>query len=122
MSVTNGPRRGLMIDALTGDSFDVDFRKFLRTIDALLCCSVINRTTSAPPGSPANGDAYIVKATGSGAWAGHDNAIAVWTTDNPATPGGLWEFYAAGSGMTAWSVADSALYVYNGSTAAWALV
>jgi hypothetical protein len=120
MSVTDGPRRGLMINALTGDGFDADFRKLLRAVDALLCCSVINRSTSAPPGSPANGDAYIVNPTGSGAWAGHDNAIALWTTDNPATPGGLWEFYAATPGMTTYSVADVALYLYNGTT--WVLV
>lgn len=120
MSITNGPRRGLMIDALTGDGFDADFRKFLRAIDALLFCSVVNLSTSAPPGSPANGDAYVVKPSGSGAWAGHDNAIAVWTTDNPATPGGLWEFYPAGDGMIVYSVTDVALACWTGS--AWAAV
>jgi uncharacterized protein DUF2793 len=114
MSVTNGPRRGLMINALTGDNFDLNFRAFLRAIDALLMCSVINRTTSAPPGSPANGDAYIVKATGTGAWASHDNAIAIWTTDNPASAG-EWEFYAAASGILMYSVADTALYFWNGT-------
>lgn len=115
MSVTNGPRRGVMINALTGDLFDSDFRKFLRAIDALLFCSVINMSTSAPPGSPANGDAYIVNPSGSGAWAGHNNAIAIWTTDNPATPGGLWEFYAAAKGVIVYSVADVALYCWTGS-------
>ncbi len=120
MSVTNGPRRGLMINALTGDGFDSNFRQLLRAIDALLFCSVVNLSTSAPPGSPANGDAYVVKATGTGAWAGHDNAIAIWTTDNPATPGGLWEFYSAGNGMIVYSIADVALAAWNGS--AWAAV
>lgn len=120
MSVSNGPRRGLMISALTGDSFDADFRKFLRAIDALLMAYVVNLTTSAPPGSPANGDAYIVKATGSGAWTGHDKAIAIWTTDNPAAPSGEWEFYAAARGMLVVNVADSTLYFFDGS--AWSLV
>ena len=118
MSVTYGPRRGVMINALTGDNFDADFRKFLRAIDALLFCSVVNLSTSAPPGSPANGDAYIVKATGTGAWAGHDNAIAIWTTDNPA--GSVWEFYPAAGGMIVYSIADVALAAWNGS--AWAAV
>jgi hypothetical protein len=119
MSVTNGPRRGLMINALTGDNFDFNFRGFLRAIDALLMCSVINRTTSAPPGSPANGDAYIVQATGSGAWTGHDNAIAIWTTDNPASAG-EWEFYAAAGGVLVYSVADTSMYFWNGT--AWTAV
>jgi hypothetical protein len=107
-----------MINALTGDSFDADFRKLLRGIDALLAAAVINLTTSAPPGSPANGDAYIVKATGTGAWAGHDNAIAIWTTDNPA--GNAWEFYPAAEGMIVANVFDSLLYFWNGS--AWTAV
>ncbi len=113
MSVTNGPRRGLMINALTGDSFDSDFRKFLRAIDALLQARVISLTLSAPPGSPANGDAYIVNPTGSGAWAAHDNAIAIWTTDNPA--GATWEFYPATTGMLVYNIADSTVYFWNGS-------
>ena len=120
MSVTSGPRRGFMINAITGDNFDVAFRTFLRGIDALLAAAVINLTTSAPPGSPANGDAYIVKASGTGAWVGHDNAIAIWTTNNPATPGGLWEFYPAAVGIIVANIADSTLYFWNGS--AWTAV
>ena len=120
MSVTNGPRRGLMINALTGDNFDANFRAFLRVIDALLMCSVIDRTTSAPPGSPANGDAYIVQAAGSGAWLGHDNAVAIWTTDNPAAGAGEWEFYAAAGGLLVYSVADATIYFWNGT--AWTAV
>jgi hypothetical protein len=95
-----------MIDALTGDNFDAQFRTFLRGIDALVCCSVKNMATSAPPGSPANGDAYVVLAPGSGAWTGHNNAIAVWSTDNPAAPSGEWEFYPGTDGMFVYSVAD----------------
>jgi hypothetical protein len=118
MSVTFGPRRGFMINALTGDLHDLAFRALLRGIDALLMGAIINRTTSAPPGSPANGDAYIVKATGTGAWVGHDNAIAIWTTDNPG--GSAWEFYTATAGAHVYSIADSALYVFDGS--AWGVI
>jgi hypothetical protein len=109
-----------MINSLTGDNFDLAFRALLRAIDALLMCSVKNRTTSAPPGSPANGDAYIVQATGTGAWASHDNAIAIWTTDNPAAGAGEWEFYAAAGGILVYSVADTTLYFWNGT--AWTAV
>ena len=118
MSVTNGPRRGLMINALTGENFDADFRKLLRALDALLMCSVLDKSHSAPPGSPANGDAYIVKATGSGAWSGHDDAIAIWTTDNPA--GNVWEFYPAAEGIIVFSIADAGLLAWDG--AAWSAV
>ena len=96
------------------------FRDLLRGLDALLAAAVKNLTTSAPPGSPAKGDAYIVKATRSGAWAGHDNAIALWTTNNPAASSGEWEFYAAAVGMIIANIADSTLYFWNGS--AWTTV
>jgi hypothetical protein len=105
-----------MINALTGDGFDSDFRKFLRAIDALLMCNVLDKTLTAPPGSPTNGDAHIVHATGTGAWSGHDNAIAIWTTDNPAAPSGEWEFYAAANGLVVFNVADTTVYFWNGST------
>jgi len=40
--------------------------------------SVIDLTLDTPPGSPAVRDAYIVAATGSGAWAGHDGHYTWW--------------------------------------------
>jgi hypothetical protein len=118
MSVSNGPRLGVMISAATGDNFDVDFRKFLRAFEALVMCSVTSKTLTAPPGSPANGDRYIVATGGTGAWSGHDNALAVWSTDNPAAPSGEWEFYPALIGFVAFNVADTTYYRYTGS--AWA--
>jgi hypothetical protein len=118
MSDSYGPNLGKLINALTGDTYDVDFRFFLRAIDVLVQCAVISKTLAAPPGSPANGARYIVAGSPTGAWSGHANAIAVWTTDNPATPGGLWEFYAPNFGWLAPNLADGLVYVYSGS--AWA--
>jgi hypothetical protein len=112
--VTNGPNLGRMINALTGDTFDVDFRAFLRMIDVLLQAAVISKTLAAPPGSPANGDRYIIAASPTGAWSGHAGNIAVWTTDNPAS-GGLWEFYTPKFGWTVPNLADGFVYVYSGS-------
>lgn len=115
MSVSYGPNLGKMINAATGDSFDADFRTFLRAIDVLLQGATISKTLTAPPGSPANGDRYIVAASPTGAWAGQAKAIAVWTTDNPGTPGGLWEFYAPKAGWLVYNVADTTFYAYSGS-------
>jgi hypothetical protein len=115
MSVSNGPNLGKMISALDGDAFPVDFRKLLRAIDVLLQGAVISKTLTAPPGSPANGDRYIVGASPTGAWSGQAKSIAVWTTDNPAMPSGLWEFYPPKSGWLVANIADSTVYVYLSS-------
>ena len=119
MTVTAGPNLGLMIDAADGDAFGPQFRGFLRAIDAVLLGAVISRTLTAPPGSPANGDRYVVAAAPTGAWAGKAGNITVWTTDNPATPGGLWEFYPPKAGWTVFSIADGALISY--AAGVWAL-
>lgn len=120
MSVSNGPNLHKMINALTGDSFDIDFRAFLRMIDALVQGAVISKTLTSPPGSPANGARYIVGASPTGAWSGEANNIAVWTTDNPAAPTGEWEFYVPNAGFLVYNSADSTIYYYNGS--AWTAV
>jgi len=58
--------------------------------------SAKNRTTTAPPGSPAAGDTYIVAASATGAWAGKDGNIAVWDGVNSAwvfgVPRAGWRF------------------------------
>lgn len=112
MSITNGPNLGKIINAATGDNFDVDFRKLLRALDVLLQGAVISKTLAAPPGSPANGDRYIVAASPTGAWAGHATHIAVWTTDNPASPSGVWEFYTPAQGWLVTNRADNSLQVF----------
>jgi len=115
MSVSNGPNLHVMINAVTGDSFDINFRQFLRMIDALVQSAVISRTLTAPPGSPVNGARYIVGPSATGAWAGSSNNIAVWTTDDPGTPLGEWNFYPPNAGFLVFSVADSQFLEWNGT-------
>src|SRR5579885_319487 len=82
----------------------------LRMLDALVQLAVLDRDLSAPPGSPAEGQRWIVKAAGSGAWAGHDNAIAAWQD-------GAWAFYAPQPGWRAFVADEGALIAWDG--AAW---
>jgi hypothetical protein len=115
MTITYGPRRGQIINALAGESYPDAWRKLLRALDALTMCSVTAIGVNDPPGTPANGDAYTV-GVGTGAWTGHDNAIAVWTTDDPTGP--KWEFYPATEGMVIWNKNDRTLWRFDSS--AWA--
>ena len=70
---------------------EVTHNEALAIIDALLCGGVINRTQTSDPTSPANGDCYIVSATATGAFTGHENHIAHYYS-------GSWRFYTPKEG------------------------
>ena len=54
----------------------VTHNEALRLLDGLVQLSVLDRHLTAPPGSPADGDRYIVAAGATGDWAGWDLNIA----------------------------------------------
>lgn len=115
MSVLSGPKiLGTMIGASLGDTYLTEGNTTLRGWQALVQANVINRTTNTPPGTPANGDTYIVGSSPTGAWTGHANAIAYYTTQNLGTAG--WDFWTPANGWLAYSQADSNFYKYNGSS------
>lgn len=58
---------------------------------AWLNCVVLSVGDTAPPGSPTNGDRYIVGASATGEWATHDDALAVYRDG--------WQFYAPIEGV-----------------------
>lgn len=80
----------------------------LRILDTLVQLAVLDRDLTAPPGSPAEGQRWIVKAGATGLWAGHDNAIAAWQD-------GAWLFSAPKTGWVAFVVDEGTLLVWNGS-------
>ncbi len=88
----------------------VTFNEAVRALDALLQIAVINRTATAPPANPSEGQRHIVAAGATGAWAGHDHAVAAYQD-------GTWAFYTPKDGWTAWDSAQRRLVVWSG--AAW---
>ncbi len=72
---------------------------------------LLSRSLSAPPASPAEGDTYLVEATGTGAWAGEDGQIAQWQSS-------AWAFFAPYANRPAYVADESLQIVYDGS--AWA--
>lgn len=81
------------------------------TLDAMVQATVKSITTTAPPGSPANGDAYIVPAGATGAWASNTNKVAVWAARNSA-----WTLYTPKNGWQVYNQADGGDYLYNGTS------
>lgn len=83
----------------------------LAVLDALVQTAVISMTTSAPPGSPADGDMYIVGASATGDWAGEENNLAYYIAEETR-----WEFYTAGTKIKiVLNNEDGALYIWNGA-------
>lgn len=69
-----------------------------------------DRDLATPPGSPADGDCYLVAASGTGAWSGHDGDIAFRLNT-------AWVFINVIEGFTAWVNDENAFLGYDG--AAW---
>jgi hypothetical protein len=72
--------------------------------------NLIDRDLSAPPGSPAGGTMYYVKPTGTGAWAGHDNEIAIY---DAATA--TWSFVPLSEGRAFWVADEDKWVVWDGT-------
>ena len=67
----------------------------LSRIDMLLFAAVEGDALAVPPGTPANGQSWIVAAGASGAWSGQEGALACWTE-------GGWRFAQPFEGMAVW--------------------
>jgi len=90
----------------------VTYNEAMRALDALVQPMVLDKDLASPPGSPTDGDRYIVAASPTGAWAGHAGALAAFQD-------GAWQFYQPREGWLAWVADEDTIYVWSG--AAWAI-
>lgn len=98
-----------LIDQSTTRGY-IKYNEAMYMMDAMLFRGVIDKDLSAAPGSPSEGDLYIVKATPAGgdAWEGYSKYLAhFWN--------GSWHFYAPKEGMRKWVNDDDVVYTYDGS-------
>jgi hypothetical protein len=72
--------------------------------------TVLDKDVATPPGTPNDGDAYIVPAGATGAWTGHAKDIATWDAG-----GGTWVFTVPVDGYMVWVTDENIWYVYNSS-------
>ena len=91
----------------------VTHNEALRLLDAMVQLSVLDRTRTAPPASPVDGDRHIVASGATGLWTGWDLNVAFWVD-------GVWMRLVPRPGWLAWIAAEQAFVVWNGS--AWDLV
>jgi hypothetical protein len=112
MAVTTGPNLGLKFGYDPGAAgWGVDsYNPALALLDAVVQLAVLSAALTAPPGTPAEGDRYIVAAGATGAWAGRDNQVAVYRA-------GAWAFYLPAVGWLARVLSPAGLVSWTG--AAW---
>ena len=91
----------------------VTHNEAIRALDCLVQLSVIDRDLTAPPASPTDGDRYIIAATPTGDWTGHDNDVAAFQD-------GAWAYHTPRDGWLAWVADEATIVSWNGS--AWAAV
>ena len=89
---------------------EVTHNEALALVDILVQPVVQSVAPATVPASPVLGQSWVVGVGAAGAWAGHDGAIAGWTS-------GGWRFAAPQEGMQFWSIADGA--VIRRSAGAW---
>ena len=91
----------------------VTVNEALARLDGLVQLSVKDRNLAAPPASPVDGDRYIVATGGSGAWAGWDGDVVLFS-------GGAWLRLAPQEGWRVWIEDESVLVVRMGG--AWLML
>ena len=86
----------------------VTVNEALDALDGLVQLAVISAGFTAPPGSPAEGDRYVVASGATGAWAGWDASVAQFS-------GGAWHRLIPQTGWLAWNEANGVVLVWTGS-------
>jgi hypothetical protein len=67
-----------------------------------------SRTTTAPPGSPTNGDVYIIPTGATGEWSGKTNQLA-------HRYGGVWNYWTPVAPVRLWVADEQLVVVWNGT-------
>lgn len=112
--MTTTPNLGLQeLDSPPAITAELQVNEALRKIDALVIPRVKDRDLATPPGSPAQGDRYLIAGSPTGAWSGQAGKFAYYV-------GTGWVFVAAQDGMELWVDDENIKIRYDG--AAWLVV
>ncbi len=102
------PNFGLPALATGQDGAETLLNTGLQQIDALMHLAVESRSTTAEPGSPANGQIWLVPTSATGTdWAGEDGKLAHYYDG--------WTFTAPVEGVVMWVKDEDASWTYDGT-------
>lgn len=106
--MANTTNLGLPLMAAAQSQKHITHNDAILMLDALVQLAVISTTLTAPPGSPVDGDRYIIGSGATGAWAGKDLNVAFYSN-------GVWQFAVPRPGWQAYDIANNDILVWNGS-------
>jgi hypothetical protein len=86
----------------------VTVNEALRRLDTVVQLAVRDRTRTAPPPNPGEGDRHIVAAGATGAWAGRAQQVAAYID-------GAWVFFVPRPGWFTFVTAEQGIIYYTGS-------
>ncbi|AZB57947.1 DUF2793 domain-containing protein (plasmid) [Cereibacter sphaeroides] len=86
----------------------VTHNEALQRLDVLVQPAVLDRDRSAPPAAPAAGARHLVGPGAEGAWAGREEALAVWDAE-----AAVWRFLAPQPGWQTFVLAEGAGLVFT---------
>jgi hypothetical protein len=86
----------------------VTHNEALRLLDGLVQLAVLDRTRTAPPPAPADGDRHIVASGATGLWTGWDLNVAFWVD-------GAWTRLVPREGWLAWVADEDLLLGFDGN-------
>lgn len=90
----------------------VTYNQAMRALDQLVQPAVKSRTIAAPPGSPVEGDTYVVGLAPAGAWAGNEGKLATLLD-------GAWSFRTPQEGWLVYVEDSAEIVIRQGGT--WAV-
>jgi hypothetical protein len=88
-------------------SGEITHNESLNELDAAVLLTIKDRDLTAPPGGESDGDRYLVGASATAAWSGHDGEIAAYYSG--------WIFFTVLEGWRMWVDDENKLLIYNGS-------
>lgn len=110
--MTTSPNLGLAYLVASQAQKEITHNEALNDLDVLAKLCVKDRDLATPPASPVEGDAYIVAASATGAWAGQSGKIAFYFSG--------WKFKTPKAGWLAFVQDEAKLVLYNGTS--WAFL
>lgn len=107
--MTTSNRLGITELAETQNNRSVTINEAIAKLEAgAMFFPAVQVLLNAPPGSPAEGELYVVGTAGSGAWSGHNENVAIYYN-------AAWLFFTPIEGMFAWDQTSNSLKYYDGA-------